>query len=109
MANTVFFRRELCPAVGPIGFESQLDVYLRDTRESASSSLTLDKIATANVAVVEGMLVADFHLADTLFGEPGEISVDSLIARGVPDEGLGQSASLRLGAMVLVRRWPPAQ
>jgi hypothetical protein len=106
MANTIHFRRELCPAVGEIGFESQLDVYLRDTDHSASSTLELAKITTANVGVVDGMLVADFHLNDSLFSQPEEIIVSSLIAGGFPESGSGQSTALQLNAMIIMRRWP---
>lgn len=106
MANTIHFRRPLCPAVGPIGFEHQIDVYLRDGDRTASSTLTLGKVATANVAVVDGMLLADFHLNDDVVGQPEEISVSSLIAHGTSEAGMGESTALRISGMVIERRWP---
>jgi hypothetical protein len=106
MANTIQFRRELCPASASIGFESQIDVYLRDESRSASSELRLAKITTANVALVDGLLVADFHLNDDVFGQPEEIVLDSMITVGRPDAAPGETAALQLHGMVLTRRWP---
>lgn len=106
MANTVHFRRPLCPAAGPIGFESQIHVYLEDTTHTASSTLTLVMITTANVAVVEGILMADFHLNDDMFGEPDEVVVNSLIADGSDETAIAESTALQITGMVIARRWP---
>jgi hypothetical protein len=106
MANTIHFRRALCPAVGPIGFEHQLDVYLRESERSASSTLTLGKIATANVGIIDGMLMADFHLNDDMFSQPEEIVVVSVVANGAPQASMGESTALQLSAMIVERRWP---
>ena len=106
MANTLHFRRELCAAVEPIGFEPQFDVYIQHDEQSSSSALTLEKITTANVAIVDGVLVADFHLNDDAFAQPEEIVVTALIANGPTVGDMSPSTAVKLRAMVLGRRWP---
>ena len=106
MANTVHFRRPLCAAVDSIGFEHQLDVFVRDRELSASSALALSKITTANVGIHDGMLMAEFSLNDDMFGSPDEIIVSSLIAAGASQSGVGESTSLKLTAIVVERNWP---
>lgn len=106
MANTVHFRRSLCSASDSIGFESQIHVYLEDTSHTASSTLSLAMIATANVGIVDGLLVADFHLNDDAFGQADEIVVNSLISDGPSDTVPNGSAAIQLTGMVIARRWP---
>lgn len=104
MPNTVYFRRPLCRAVDSIGFESQVNLYLR--RDLNGGEIGMEKIATANVGVVDGMLMADFYLDDTLFAQPEEVVVSSLFAAGPPEAGLTPATAIHITGLIIARRWP---
>ena len=107
MANTVHFRRALCRAADAIGFESQVNLYLMPGGAGIGTDLELRKLTTANVALVDGMLAADFHLNDDLFAEPDEIVVTSLLSTGPAEAGMTfGGTAIQINGIVISRRWP---
>lgn len=103
MSTAVNFKRIICPAMDSVGFQSQVDVYFRDESRPDESLLELRRLTTANVGLVEGKLMADFHLGEDFFTEPEEIVVESLIAHGWP-EAMTTHDAIRVTGIVITRK-----
>jgi len=103
MATAVNFKRIICPAVESVGFQSQVDVYFRDENRTDESRLDLRKVTTANIGLVEGKLLADFHLGEDFFTVPEEVVVESVIAEGWP-EAMTTHDAIRVTGIIITRK-----
>jgi hypothetical protein len=91
MAEQQYLRRTLCPAEQGVAFESQLPIYIETHEGGGKEELTLRRVGSANIGVVEGMLVADFTLPEALGATGQDVAIVSLIAAG-ERKGAGPAA-----------------
>jgi hypothetical protein len=103
MAASASFRKIICPAIEAIAFNPQIGVYFGPRAGDDQPQITLEKVTTANIGVVDGALVADFHLPQESFIVPEEIAITSVISDAGTMDATGHTA-LRITGIVIERR-----
>jgi hypothetical protein len=95
MSEPLFIRRTLCHANAVIGFEPQVVVYSQ--RQNTDDTMTLSTVATANLGIIQDMVVAEFYLDDTSELLRDRVAVVSVMA----DAEQSGSVVLRITGIVI--------